>query len=65
MSKGLDYTKPHFCPVYGREIDPDLCYESLECLAGMFKISSVPELAEVKDIEAARKQCKRCEYSEL
>ena len=65
MASEIDYTKPHFCPVYGREIDPDLCYDSLMCLSGMFKTSSVPELDEVKDIEAARQQCKGCEYSKL
>lgn len=61
----IDYTVSHFCPVYGREIDPDLCYESLMCLNKFFKTSSVPELNEVKDIEAARQKCKSCEYSKL
>lgn len=61
----LDYTKEHYCPVYQRNIDPDLCYDSLCCLSGMFKISSTKELAEIKDIEAARKLCKACPYSEL
>lgn len=65
MANEIDYNQPHICPVYGREIDPDLCYETLQCLSGMFKISSVPELDEVKDIETARKQCKGCKYSEL
>ena len=65
MAKKIDYENPHFCLVYGREIDPDLCYESLLCLGGMFKISSVPELDEVKDIEEAKKQCKGCVYSKL
>ena len=51
MAKKIDYENPHFCPVYGREIDPDLCYESLLCLGGMFKISSVPELDEPKILD--------------
>lgn len=65
MEKEIDFTKPHICPVYGREVDSDLCYETLQCLSGMFKPSSVPELDEVRDIEAARHQCQGCEYSEL
>lgn len=65
MDKPIDYEKAHFCPVYGKEIDSDLCYESLMCLKKFFKTSSVPELDEVKDIEAARQKCQGCEYSEL
>ncbi len=65
MANEIDYTKPHTCPVYGREVDPDLCYETLQCLSGMFKPSSVPELEGVGDIEAARQQCQGCEYSKL
>lgn len=61
----LDYEADHYCPVYDRVIDTDLCYDSLCCLSGEFKISSTPELSEVKDIEAARQVCKGCKYSEL
>lgn len=65
MDNQLDYEKSHFCPVYGTEIDSDLCYETLMCLEKFFKPSSVPELDEIEDIEAARQQCLGCEYSEL
>ena len=65
MSDDLNYDKDHMCPVYGRIIDPDLCYESLMCLNRAFKTSSVHELSEVGDIEAARKICRECEYSKL
>ena len=54
-----------YCPVYQKVIDSDLCYDSMMCLTGMFKISSTSELSEVKDIEAARQICKDCKYSEL
>lgn len=61
----LDYENDHYCPAYGRVIDIDLCYDSLCCLTGLFKISSTKELAEIKDIEAARAACKACPYSDL
>lgn len=32
----LDYDVEHYCPVYRRVISPDLCYDSLCCLTGMF-----------------------------
>ena len=64
-SKNLDYEADHYCPVYKKVIDADLCYDSMMCLTGMFKVSSTPELSAVDDIEAAREACKACEYSKL
>lgn len=61
----LDYSADHYCPAYGKVISADLCYDSLCCLTGMFKISSTKELAEIEDIEAARVRCKNCPYSDL
>ena len=61
----LDYDADHFCPAYDKVIDADLCYDSLCCLSGEFKISSTKELAEIPDIEAARKACLACPYSDL
>lgn len=61
----LDYSADHHCQVYGRVIDADLCYDSLCCLGGMFKISSTPELAEIADLEAAKAVCAECPYSDL
>ena len=61
----LDYEADHFCPVYGKIIDADLCYDSLSCLSGEFKISSTKELAEIADIETARAVCRACPYSDL
>lgn len=65
MANNLDYDNPHYCPVYKRIIDVDLCYDSLCCLNGEFKISSTPELAEVKNIDTARELCRECPYSAL
>lgn len=61
----LDYKSNHYCPIYKKEISIDLCYDSLCCLTGMFKISSTKELKEIKDIEKARIICKNCPYSNL
>ncbi len=61
----LDYTIKHHCPVYKREIHPDLCYDSLICLNGFFKTTSTEELEKLGDIEEARRICKECPYSEL
>lgn len=63
--KELDYEADHYCPAYKRVITADLCYDSLCCLCGQFKISSTKELAEIENIEEARKICKECLYSEL
>ena len=65
MSKNLDYDNPHYCPVYKRIITIDLCYDSLSCLSGDFKISSTKELSEISDIEKAREICAKCPYSDL
>lgn len=61
----LDYNSDHYCPVYEKIISSDLCYDSLCCLSGEFKISSTKELLEIKDIEKAKKACKDCPYSDL
>ena len=61
----LDYKANHYCPVYEKVISADLCYDSLCCLNGEFKISSTKELSEVKNIEQARVTCDLCEYSDL
>ena len=65
MRNKLNYDIPHYCPVYKRDIEIDLCYDSLCCLNGDFKISSTPELVEIKDIEEAKKICANCPYSDL
>ena len=49
----LDFENPHYCPVYDKVIDIDLCYETLMCLNRSFKISSVKELNDIEDIDNA------------
>ena len=61
----LDYNADHYCPVYGRVISADLCYDSLCCLTGQFKVDSTKELAEVENLDSARNSCKKCPYSDL
>lgn len=61
----IDYTADRYCPAYGRVVSADLCYDSLCCLTGHFRTSSTRELAEIEDMEAARKICRECRYSEL
>lgn len=61
----LDYESPHYCPVYQRKISADLCYDSLLCLGGLFKVESTKELSEVKNIDEARTICEDCAYSDL
>jgi len=61
----LDYDNDHYCPVYGKIITADLCYDSLCCLSGMFSVESTPELNEVPDIEKAKSVCDGCPYSDL
>ena len=65
MVYDLDYEADHYCPAYKRIISADLCYDSLCCLSREFKISSTKELAEIEDIEEARKICAKCPYSKL
>lgn len=61
----LDYKSNHYCPVYKKAISANLCYDSLNCLSGMFKISSTKELGEIDNIEEAKKVCRECPYSDL
>jgi len=61
----MDYNADRFCPVYKRIVDADLCYDSLNCLNGGFRVSSTKELGDVPDIESAREVCRACPYSDL
>lgn len=61
----LNYENDHYCPVYGKVISIDLCYDSLCCLKGFFKISSTKELVEIENIDEATKICENCPYSNL
>ena len=61
----IDHDKEHECPVYGKVIDPDLCYDSAICLMGCVKVGALAELGPIKDIENARKICRECPYSDM
>jgi hypothetical protein len=60
----LHYEEDHYCPLYNKIINPDVCYESMMCLHRFFKISSVKELAQIEDIDKVRMKCEKCKYSE-
>ena len=61
----MNEREEHYCPVYDKDIDEDLCYDSLQCLHGFFKISSVKELDFLEDVDRARQLCRNCKYSQL
>jgi len=65
MLNTIDYDADHMCPVFERIIDCNLCYESVMALKRFVKVSSVPELSEITDIEQARRICEDCLYSRL
>ena len=50
----MNEREAHYCSVYDKEIDEDLCYDSLRCLHGFFKISSVNELDVLENVDRAR-----------
>lgn len=66
MSNRLTPYDDRKCPIYGKVIDGELCYETALCMQGLFKLSSVPES---KDIilpeDEARKICVACEYGNM
>lgn len=64
MSDGIDYEQDRYCPAYDKIICADLCYDSMMCMTGFFKISSTKELSEIENIEVACKLCLSCPYSE-
>ena len=51
-----------FCPVYGREIGSEICYETVLVFDRILHRASVPELDYVHDMEAAKKRCESCPY---
>lgn len=59
----VDYYEDRDCPVFNRTIDCDLCYECVLALSHQVKISSVPELKELINIEESRIICGNCKYS--
>lgn len=54
------------CPIYGKVIDGELCYETAMCMLGQFKLASVPETEDIiLETELARRTCKACPYSDM
>lgn len=54
------------CPIYGKVIDGELCYETALCMQGQFKLSSVPESTEIIcDINTAREMCVDCPHGDM
>ncbi len=65
----IDYNADRFCPALNQIIGSDFCYEYIMVLNSSFKLSSVPELAEILErenrVEEARQICRKCQYSDL
>lgn len=53
-----------YCPVAGKEIDCETCYEMVMCIDGCFKASSIPEI-EFQVNEETKRICEACPYSDL
>lgn len=54
------------CPIFGKEIDCELCYEATQVGDGILKIDSVPELSDLNiNAEKVKEQCSRCKYSSM
>lgn len=66
MANSLTPYDDRACPIYGKVIDGELCYETALCMQGQFKLSSVPEAAEIiYDADTARKMCVGCPYGDM
>ena len=61
----IDHTKPHLYPIYKNEISTDLCYDILQCLSGMFKLSYISKLDEITDTATLKKVCINYFYNTL
>lgn len=64
-NNNLDYNAERYCPVYNEIIGDGLCYDTIMCMTKQIKVSSLPELNNVKDIQKARDVCEKCPYSDL
>ena len=54
------------CPIYGKIIDGELCYETALCMQGLFRPSSISEAKDiVMPTDAARKTCRACKYADM
>ena len=66
MASNLTPYDDRSCPIYGKVIDGELCYETALCMQGLFKLSSVPEAKDIKmGAEDAKKTCTNCPYADM
>ena len=61
----LDYNADHFCPIYGRIIDSDLCYGTIGVLNRWMPPDDIPELIHVIHLDPLQAKCNECLYSDL
>jgi hypothetical protein len=61
----LNYQSDHYCPVYNKEIDPDLCYGTIGVLNRTMPPDEVPELLPVMNLDPLLEKCGKCPYSDL
>lgn len=66
MASGLTPADDRYCPIYGKVIGGEICYETALCMQGMFKLSSVPEAKDIIfEVEQARQICLACPHSDM
>lgn len=66
MASNLTPYEDRECPIYGKVIDGELCYETAMCMQGFFKISSVPESKDITiNLDEARKICVGCPHGDM
>lgn len=63
--KKVNFDMDRYCEAYGEVIDYGTCMNSLMCLNGDMKISAFEELENIKDIERAKRVCKKCMFSNI
>lgn len=66
MASELTPYDDRYCPIYGKVIDGEICYETALCMQGLFKLSSVPESKDIiLEEEQARQTCLACPHSDM
>lgn len=60
-----NYTEDRDCPVYGRKIGCELCFETVMTFEKILLTDAVPEHENVKDMETAHIRCEECRYSAI
>lgn len=60
----LNYQSDYYCPVYDKEIDPDLCCGTIGVLNRTMPPDEVPELLPVMNLDPLLEKCDKCPYHE-